>query len=146
MYAIRSYYDLLSNAIKFTYERGIINFNIRLVQKDETFATILFEIVDTGIGIPKNKLESIFDPFIQVEHIENKQQNGTGLGLSISKHILTLLDSKLEVKSEIGMGSTFSFSLTCNTIQSDEDELVEDKIDSLVFYINNRDSDRNNFV
>ncbi len=133
--------NLLSNAIKFTYERGIINFNIRLVQKDETFATILFEIVDTGIGIPKNKLESIFDPFIQVEHIENKQQNGTGLGLSISKHILTLLDSKLEVKSEIGMGSTFSFSLTCNTIQSDEDELVEDKIDSLVFYINNRDSD-----
>ncbi len=133
--------NLLSNAIKFTYERGVINFNIKLMKKDESFATILFEIIDTGIGIPKDRLESIFDPFIQIEHIENKQQNGTGLGLSISKHILSLLDSKLEVKSEIGMGSIFNFTLICNIIESDEDELVEEKVDSLLFYINNRDSD-----
>ncbi len=133
--------NLLSNAIKFTYERGSVNFNIKLVKKDNDFITILFEIIDTGTGIPKDRIESIFEPFVQVEHIENKQQNGTGLGLSISKHILNLLDSKLQVESEVGMGSTFSFLLPCNLVESDDDELVEDKLDGLTFYIHNREND-----
>lgn len=117
--------NLLSNAIKFTPEHGKVYFEIKLIQKSENKALIEFEVRDTGIGIPKDKIQSILNPFIQLEHIANKQNVGTGLGLSICNNILNLLDTKLQVESEVGKGSTFKFFLD-SIISADfeEDDLI----------------------
>ena len=103
--------NLLSNAVKFTEENGKVNFNIQKIAQEDNIATIKFEVIDTGIGIPKEKLENIFKPFIQLENISNKQNIGTGLGLSICSNILELMDSRLNIQSEVGIGTTFSFKL-----------------------------------
>ena len=78
---------------------------------------ILFEAVDTGIGIPPEHLSSIFEKFKQVDNYLQKSVNGTGLGLYICKKILAHFDSDLRVKSIEGKGSTFYFSIaTCTDI------------------------------
>lgn len=103
--------NLISNAIKFTTDYGKVKFNLNLINKSETHALLEFEIIDSGIGIPENRIDSILNPFIQLEHISNKHNVGTGLGLSICNNILKLLDSKLEVTSQVGTGSIFKFYL-----------------------------------
>ena len=72
---------------------------------------IIFQIEDTGIGIPKDKLESIFESFSQVNNEINREHEGTGLGLSITKKLVELKGGKLEVTSTEGKGSTFTFTL-----------------------------------
>ena len=117
--------NLLSNAIKFTQEEGSIVFNVKLIEKNDNLALLLFEIIDTGLGIPKEKISSILDPFIQLENVTNKQHVGTGLGLSICNNILKLLDSKIEIESEENKGSKFSFYLECNISSELEEEIEE---------------------
>ncbi len=104
--------NLLSNAIKFTPEHGKIELNINQVNKDENTTTIRFEVKDTGIGIPKEKLDNVFKPFVQVDHKSNRQFEGTGLGLSISSHIIDSLGSKINIESQVGTGTKFWFDLT----------------------------------
>jgi len=103
--------NFLSNAIKFTPQKGLVDFNISVESLDENKVKLRFTVEDTGIGIPKEKIEKIFDPFIQVDHKSNREFEGTGLGLSISKHIIEALDSKIEIESEVGKGTKFSFLL-----------------------------------
>lgn len=103
--------NLLSNAIKFTNERGKISLLVSNIKENKNIHTIKFEVEDTGIGIPEDKLLSIFKPFIQLENVSNKQNVGTGLGLSICSNILKLLDSKLDIKSQVDIGTKFSFEL-----------------------------------
>ncbi|WP_417333360.1 ATP-binding protein [Halarcobacter sp.] len=117
--------NLLSNAIKFTQEEGSITFNVKLIEKNDNLALLLFEIIDNGLGIPKEKIEAILTPFIQLENVTNKQHVGTGLGLSICNNILKLLDSKIEIESEENKGSKFSFYLECNISSELEEELDE---------------------
>ncbi len=102
--------NLLGNAIKFTCE-GEIKLAIDLVNIDSKNTIIHFRVVDTGIGIPEDKLESIFKEFAQASFDVNLELGGTGLGLSISQKLLQLHNSKMEVKSEIGKGSEFSFQI-----------------------------------
>ena len=119
--------NLLGNAVKFTTE-GNISFRVGYVKDftnehkpdPEMIATdkIRFEVEDTGIGIPADKLESIFLPFEQVSNdLAGKQ--GTGLGLTISNNILQLMDSKIQVKSTAGQGSIFWFDLHLPRIETD---------------------------
>ena len=103
--------NLLSNAIKFTPNNGKVLLNIELLENDNKKAKIRFKVEDTGIGIPKEKLETIFNPFVQVDHKSNREFDGTGLGLSICTHIIQSLGSKIEVTSEVGSGTTFIFDL-----------------------------------
>jgi|TARA_R110002110_G_scaffold108598_11_gene271080 signal transduction histidine kinase/ActR/RegA family two-component response regulator len=113
--------NLIGNACKFT-EDGDINIKVETVASTNSNTTIKFYIKDTGIGIPKNKLDSIFDEFSQANTIDYKYQ-GTGLGLPIVKKLLTLSSSKIDVESESGKGSMFSFSLPFQlTEQSEEIE------------------------
>src|SRR6185436_4217905 len=72
---------------------------------------IQFSIIDTGIGIPKNKLEHIFENFSQAHASDTRRYGGTGLGLSISKQLVNLLGGKIFVESEEGTGTIFSFVL-----------------------------------
>ena len=108
---------LIDNAIKFT-ETGSIEFGIRLVDKvDEqavkkhSRASLQFSVKDTGIGIPENKLQAIFERFMQADGSNTRQFEGSGLGLSIAKAYVEMLDGKIWVESEEGKGSAFYFTI-----------------------------------
>ena len=124
--------NLISNAIKFTQEEGTITFNIKLIEKNNSSTLILFEIIDTGLGIPEDKISTIINPFVQLKNVTNKQHVGTGLGLSICNNILKLLNSKLDIQSEEGKGSNFSFYLECD-ISSELKIEVEEEEDREVY-------------
>ena len=98
--------NLISNAIKFTKE-GVIEIGCELADEK----TLLFYVKDTGIGIPKNKLDVIFDRFIQADNSTTKLYGGTGLGLSICKSLLELFNGDIWVESEVNVGSTFYFTI-----------------------------------
>lgn len=103
--------NLASNAIKFT-EEGCVTFTAELVKSDENNSSIKFCVLDTGIGIPEDKLEYIFETFAQAESHTTRKYGGTGLGLSISKVLVEELGGKISVTSKVGVGSCFCFELT----------------------------------
>ena len=104
--------NLLKNALKFT-EEGHINFGY-YIETEQGKPILKFYVEDTGIGIPKDKQEVIFDIFRQVEDSLSRMYGGTGIGLSISKKLIKLLGGKIWVESEIGTGSTFYFTVPLN--------------------------------
>ncbi len=99
-------FNLISNAIKFT-EKGKIDLKVIEKQRKGRVAEINIEVKDTGIGIPKDDLEKIFDPFHQLDQKMNRHHGGTGLGLAISKRICEEHGGRLVVKSKEGKGSLF---------------------------------------
>jgi len=103
--------NLLGNAIKFT-KQGEVNFSIKLNSKDRKESTICFIIKDTGIGIPKDKLNVIFSSFSQASSDMTRRFGGTGLGLTISNQLANLQGGTIKVESTINKGSTFYFTLT----------------------------------
>ena len=107
--------NLVSNAAKFTHE-GEISVNVRQV-KDQ----IEIDVADTGIGISPEALEHIFEEFQQADSSTTREYGGTGLGLSISRSLARLLEGDLRVTSELGVGSTFTFSFPISFGQKQED-------------------------
>ncbi len=103
--------NLVSNAIKFTLD-GSVTMEANLVMLAHTDVTIHFRVSDTGIGIPADKLDAIFDNFSQASSDTTRKFGGTGLGLAITKKLLEMHGSQIEVDSEINRGSVFSFTLT----------------------------------
>lgn len=101
--------NLVGNAVKFT-ERGKIWIKTKLRKSENNSCLVYFEIGDTGMGIPKNKQQEIFEEFSQLAS-NNYNYQGTGLGLPIVKKLLKLFDSRIELKSEEGKGSVFSFEV-----------------------------------
>ncbi len=102
--------NLVSNAVKFT-DHGEVNLNIKLVKKEKSFSTVHFTISDTGIGIPEDKIDIIFENFTQASSDTTRKYGGTGLGLAITKKLLDLMESEIEVESILGEGSKFGFHL-----------------------------------
>ncbi|MBC7223488.1 MAG: hypothetical protein H5T59_04305 [Anaerolineae bacterium] len=96
--------NLVSNAIKFTPEGGRVHVGAR---PDAEGQGVVVEVQDTGIGIPQEELDRIFQPFYQVESSLTRKHEGMGLGLSIVKGMLNLLGGTVEVESQVGQGSTF---------------------------------------
>jgi signal transduction histidine kinase/CheY-like chemotaxis protein len=96
--------NLISNAIKFT-PRGEVRVSAAL---SEDRSSVIFSVSDTGIGIAPEDQERIFEEFTQIEHPLQKRTKGTGLGLPLTKKLAELLGGSINVKSEVGMGSTFS--------------------------------------
>ncbi len=114
--------NLISNAIKFT-EKGEIIIKVLPVSEQEGRITMRFEVSDTGIGIPQDKQEMIFEAFKQTDASTTRMYGGTGLGLSISKRLAELMGGEIGVRSESGKGSTFWF-----TVQFDKQtDTVEEK-------------------
>jgi len=103
--------NLLGNALKFT-EKGRIKFKAQFVTETEETVDIRFEISDTGIGIPKEKKDTIFKSFQQVDSSLTRKFGGTGLGLSITGNLVEMMGSHIEVESEVNKGSRFYFVLT----------------------------------
>lgn len=112
--------NLIGNAVKFT-ESGCVSVEVMPVKEGQFY----FEVKDTGRGMPPDKLETIFEAFKQDE--EGLKKGGTGLGLAISKKIVSAMDGKLDVESEIGKGSKFFFSISLppakKSIKSKDDRL-----------------------
>lgn len=102
--------NLVGNAIKFT-ERGEIVVRIKQLAANERATHLLFSVKDTGIGIPPDKLSSIFEAFTQADTSITRRFGGTGLGLTITQRLLDLMGGHMEVESTPGKGSTFSFTL-----------------------------------
>jgi len=102
--------NLVSNAVKFT-SKGKIIVSVRLLSEDDTSATIEFAVSDTGIGIAEDKIDKIFGNFQQASSGTSRLYGGTGLGLAIVKQLVEPQGGTVKVKSEIGKGSTFSFTL-----------------------------------
>lgn len=102
--------NLIGNAIKFTCD-GYVKLLLNPGKNRENKLDLEFKIIDTGTGIPENKLQSIFEEFSQANYDLNSEYGGTGLGLSISQQLLRLHDSEIKVKSEIDKGSEFSFNI-----------------------------------
>lgn len=113
--------NLISNAIKFTPESKDISLSVRLLKSIDSKVLVEFEVRDSGIGIPKDKMEVIFNPFMQLENIENKHHTGTGLGLSICNSILEKFNSKFEIISEVNKGSSFKFILELDVVLENKD-------------------------
>ncbi|MEH2195251.1 MAG: ATP-binding protein [Nostoc sp.] len=101
--------NLLGNAIKFTEEGGV-TFRVKTHKLETGTYQIRFEVKDTGVGISATGITKIFQPFEQVGDMK-KQAEGTGLGLAISQQIVTMMDSTLNVESQLGEGSTFWFEV-----------------------------------
>ncbi|MCX6268887.1 MAG: ATP-binding protein [Bacteroidetes bacterium] len=101
--------NLTGNAIKFT-EKGSVTIK---VEKGVLESSIKFSIIDTGIGIPQDKLQTVFDSFTQANSSDTRKFGGTGLGLSISKQLVELMDGKIAIESREGYGSVFSFEIHC---------------------------------
>lgn len=102
--------NLISNAIKFT-NHGKVTVVASCNRKTKEYTVIDFEISDTGIGIAADKLDHIFESFTQAATDTTRKFGGTGLGLTITKRLLELMGSKIELKSDLGKGSVFYFSL-----------------------------------
>lgn len=102
--------NLIGNAIKFT-EQGSITVSVKKIEENATSFKIKFIVKDTGIGIEKDKIDAVFDRFSQANSETTRKFGGTGLGLSIAKNLVELQGGKMNLKSELGKGSEFSFEL-----------------------------------
>ncbi len=116
--------NLISNAVKFT-TTGSITIQVLLQEEDEEKAVIRFSVTDTGIGIAQDKMNSIFENFQQASSGTSRIYGGTGLGLAIVKQLVEAQDGKIKVESEVGKGSTFSFTLSFQKTRASAEEAVE---------------------
>ncbi|MBD2339870.1 response regulator [Calothrix sp. FACHB-156] len=112
--------NLLSNAVKFTETGEVVVYVTaqQLISPEEY--QIQFAVKDTGIGIPKDRMERLFKPFSQVDASMTRQYGGTGLGLAISKRLSEFMGGQMWVESEEGVGSTFYFTIVAQAVSSSE--------------------------
>ena len=120
--------NLGSNAIKFT-PRARSRSASPSTEKTDAKVNLRFEVRDTGIGIPKDKLTTLFSPFTQVDGSTTRKYGGTGLGLSISKQLAELMGGRIGVESEEGKGSTFWFSAVLDRQPGGSDSLMAGELD-----------------
>lgn len=111
--------NLVGNAVKFTEEGGV-TVDLKIEAQTESDVSVRFSVRDTGIGIAKNKFNTIFETFKQAEADTTRKYGGTGLGLAISKRLIELHDSRINVESEQGVGSNFWFTITFKKANSSE--------------------------
>lgn len=128
--------NLIGNAIKFT-ERGGVKVRVHESERKDNISAICFEVEDTGIGIPKDKKDSIFQSFTQASASTTRTHGGTGLGLTISKNLVQLMGGQLELDSAGGKGSTFKFTLhleinSKHSLERRENQLIQACNDELL--------------
>ena len=102
--------NLLTNAVKYT-EAGEVNLKVSYEDIDDRHIDLSFTVEDTGIGMKVEDMAKLFSPYERIEEERNRSIEGTGLGMSITRQLLELMGSELEVRSEYGKGSVFSFTL-----------------------------------
>jgi CheY-like chemotaxis protein/HPt (histidine-containing phosphotransfer) domain-containing protein len=116
--------NLVGNALKFTHHGEIVVSVEQIFESSESLE-LRFSVKDTGIGIPGDKLESIFQPFIQADGSTTRKYGGTGLGLTICNRLVQIMGGKIWVDSSPGVGSTFHFQILCAPGAEDQLELPD---------------------
>jgi PAS domain S-box-containing protein len=123
--------NLLSNSVKFTGNGGQISINVNLLKEDDVTSNIELIISDTGIGISPEKLEVIFQPFMQSSNDTARKYGGTGLGLSIVKQLVDLMGGTISVQSKLNKGSAFTITIPLKkTIATEISNDTETKVQS----------------
>jgi signal transduction histidine kinase len=117
--------NLINNALKFT-QNGEVKVIARVVETGDDYTRINFAVSDTGIGIPEDKQETIFESFSQGSIEINRKYGGTGLGLTIVKKIVDLLGGDINLKSSVGVGTTFDFEL--NLFNGKKEVILEKQV------------------
>ncbi|MEM7463868.1 MAG: ammonium transporter [Pseudomonadota bacterium] len=121
--------NLVGNAVKFT-ETGHVYINVTRpdgtgsVAKD---AGLKFQVIDTGVGIPEEKLANVFEKFSQVDNSASRKHDGTGLGLSISAALVTMMNGRIDVDSKVDEGSTFWFEIKCPSVEHHDTPVLENR-------------------
>ncbi|MCG8362120.1 MAG: ATP-binding protein, partial [Pseudanabaenales cyanobacterium] len=114
--------NLLSNAVKFTPEGGKVNLRVRVEQR-----IAVFQVEDTGIGIPASQHNLLFQKFQQLEASRHRQYQGTGLGLALTKQLVELHGGSISFSSEVGAGSVFTVRLPAQRLRPDSDYSTQSK-------------------
>ncbi|SEG38690.1 hybrid sensor histidine kinase/response regulator [Flavobacterium urumqiense] len=109
--------NLIGNAVKFT-DKGYVELIVSQVKETETATFLQFAIIDSGVGIPHDKIDSIFESFNQASNEMTRKFGGTGLGLTITRRLIELQGGSISVESEIGKGSKFSFLIQFKKAQN----------------------------
>ncbi|MEZ5083828.1 MAG: tetratricopeptide repeat protein [Bacteroidales bacterium] len=125
--------NLAGNAVKFT-DKGGVTILVETKSNDDKQAVLQFKITDTGIGIPKDKTEAIFEVFTQADTATTRKYGGTGLGLTICKHLVELYQGSISVESELNGGSTFIVEIPFDIIPAEkqkEDKAVTVEVNNL---------------
>jgi signal transduction histidine kinase/DNA-binding response OmpR family regulator len=140
--------NMVGNAIKFT-EKGEVVVEVRSPRRENSKAAELqFTVRDTGIGIPADKLDSIFGAFTQVDSSTTRKYGGTGLGLNISKKLVELMNGKIRVESENGKGTKFHFTVfvqKATESQNENEDNIPRALDKLRILVVD-DNDTNRFI
>ncbi|MBP0015881.1 MAG: response regulator [Roseofilum sp. SBFL] len=123
-------HNLIGNAIKFT-DTGEIKVSAEIDQNSIDRAQIVVTVSDTGIGIPADKLDRIFESFEQADSSTDRQYSGTGLGLAITKKLVELHGGEIRVESEVGVGSQFKFTLPVSAQQESSERSQMQEVSSL---------------
>ncbi|WP_207503615.1 response regulator [Telluribacter humicola] len=119
--------NLIHNAIKFT-EKGSVKVVSKVIGKDEKKVRLHFMVIDTGIGIPYEQQPTIFESFTQATVATHRQYGGTGLGLAITKELLHLFGCEIQLFSEVGKGSSFTFSIDFPFIEEVEEVAKQEPV------------------
>jgi len=114
-------FNLLGNALKFT-EKGSITVHVQLIGEMDDYQFLEFKVIDTGVGIPLEKQEAIFDKFVQSDVKDTRLYGGTGMGMNIVKNLIQLQDGCFSLKSVEGEGTTFQFTLPYKILPSKADK------------------------
>ena len=116
--------NLVGNAVKFT-EQGQIEVAVELLSENDEAVEVRFDVSDTGLGIPRDKQELIFEPFTQADGSTTRRFGGTGLGLPICSQLVQLMEGRIWVDSDVGRGSTFHFTARLEKVETPLFELPE---------------------
>ena len=111
-------FNLIGNAVKFTHVGGV-TVRVSAVAADDPNYTVRFEVQDTGIGVPEERLDAIFEAFSQADSSTSRKYGGTGLGLAITSELVEMMGGKLQASSVVGEGSTFSFEILLSYVDAD---------------------------
>lgn len=115
--------NLLSNAIKFTEQNGKVSLHAQVIEGER----LVFEVHDSGIGIPNEQLPKLFDRFYQVDDTATRAYEGTGIGLSLVKELIDLMEGSITVESTVGKGSIFKVSIPITSVVSNNISVLESK-------------------
>jgi signal transduction histidine kinase/DNA-binding response OmpR family regulator/PAS domain-containing protein len=114
-------WNLIGNALKFT-PRGLVELTVELSRIESGRACLQFKVRDTGVGIPEDKLDAVFDSFTQADSSLRKKHQGTGLGLTISRQLVNMMGGEIGVESAVDQGSTFFFTAWFGLAEEPEPE------------------------
>jgi CheY-like chemotaxis protein len=129
--------NLLSNAVKFTKE-GTVSLFIDLIEESNESVKLKFDVIDTGIGIPKDKLASVFESYTQAYTDITRRFGGTGLGLAITRQLVTMQNGEIFLESKLGKGTTFTINLEfqkgVEIEQGSKDEVIAELLEKRDFH------------